>query len=465
MSHSALSRTTTGAPLAVALLGLQSVELMERASAYEASCAHEAGAPTALVRTVMLCGLVAVSSYSRMRGRIADELGSVMSGAGWEVDVAVRLTTDGGVAGAFRLPVAEDFAATAEFRLGQFETGETQLEVFTGVSYNPSYRLQAALGQPIHCDLVTVVQGSKGRLGGWSAQPIAVGDLSEVLEVVQRCVSPVLKRAPANARAHADVDRLLQAVRRRGGLAETWAVPLILAGSGRIDEARRALAGYLRSTSLSLYGEFARNLAVWMDSGSDLPDWPTGPTPEQSTQKVTLPPWKLAAAVPAVAKLLTLIKESVEQKDRSTPSWLRPPGQARYPVGPLAAHVPVEVLPGMPAILERVVVALSRTRKDGTPASQRDDPPVWGAAWLSWDPELEDAPPSVLVNIGEFTVGRLGPESAAPFGRALESSSRLDLLPYTGYILGRQANPSGYRLLLHSTWRPEPGSGGHALPW
>ena len=100
-------------------------------------------------------------------------------------------------------------------------------------------------------------------------------------------VGAVVEHAVGYAEAHADLDRLLEEVAAESE-DDFEVVPVLLAASGRHDEARRALADYEASGEADVrsmqYRRFRYQLTRWLEAGGVLPEAPTGPLDDPSAR-------------------------------------------------------------------------------------------------------------------------------------------------------------------------------------
>lgn len=207
---------------------------------------------------------------------------------GWEVGPQDPATGDSIFLGNFQRPVAPDFVATVQFILesgpmlygaelrptrGVVDVRRVWASVGgeLGVRHLPTERLLTVLHveceADVSLDLAEIFEDRGDELPTFSDEATADA-ASGVL------VDAVTVHALPSARAHADVDRMLEFVRGGGQTtrSETWEymfVPTLLAASGRRAEARAALAEYQErvppgSDEEMEYSGFRDRLSGWL---------------------------------------------------------------------------------------------------------------------------------------------------------------------------------------------------------
>jgi len=221
----------------------------------------------------------------RLHGLLRDELRARLRPAGWVEDPAYDTEPGSGDVGAFRYPLRDEFAATAQFR--RTLSPRSQIDWFlevsgeVGVSYLPAYRLWPVVGEYERAELEIDVGTLLGR--SYRDGVAAMRGPDDVPAAADALAGPVLGAAVPWAERHASVDAILEETRAHPPSLhwELQLVPVMLAASGRHREARAALAGYL-----ALGGEevdtrqirgFSYQLRRWLDEGGVLPDPPDRP--------------------------------------------------------------------------------------------------------------------------------------------------------------------------------------------
>ena len=180
-------------------------------------------------------------------------LGPLMSANGWHADPTANRGVGDGVVGRFRHPLNEDFAATAWFSwLGDFPP--LKVDSFIGVSYERSYRVWPYLlgGYP-HSEYQV-----RPRDLMLAPALVEFWEPGEVDEAASQLVQPVLDRALAWAEPFASAEALLAALRSwNDAVVEMMDIPVVLAASGKIGEAREALV-----TAMAAHREQVRELGM-----------------------------------------------------------------------------------------------------------------------------------------------------------------------------------------------------------
>jgi hypothetical protein len=173
-----------------------------------------------------------------------------------------------GVVGHFRRPLDEDFAVTAWFAwLGDHPP--LQVDTTIGVSYERSYRVWPYL---LHGYPSSELRVGVEDLGG-DRRYVVLWEPDDVDRAVDELVAPVLQRAVAWAQPFASVEALLAALRTSNDPgAHLMALPVVLAASGRVDDARHALGSALATHSEEaqalLMDDFAARFTAWLATGA-----------------------------------------------------------------------------------------------------------------------------------------------------------------------------------------------------
>src|ERR1035437_5330651 len=139
---------------------------------------------------------------------LKEGLAARMRAGRWSIDAAEDTGLDDGVVGAFRYPIADEFAATAWFAwLGDFPPLKIVSSV--GVSYERSHRLWPLLvgRNPSECRV-----GVEDVLGVPEYE-VELWEIGEVDDAVGRLVAPVLEHLVSWAEPFASVDALLEVLR------------------------------------------------------------------------------------------------------------------------------------------------------------------------------------------------------------------------------------------------------------
>ena len=227
---------------------------------------------------------------SELHGLLRDELTRRLIAAEWVVDLAEDTEPGAAMIGAFRRQVSDDFWATAQFWLQNWNGAEEALHVSgdVGVSYFPAYCLWPVLVEgertELNVDLGELLdppdESSDAMI---DPMIIELAYDERVPEAATALIEPVLDLGLAWVQRHASVETLLDAY-RSGALrfdGEIEAIATLLAASGRHDEARNALAEYSASEREEAHTrEFRRfvfQLNRWLDAGGVIPEAPTEP--------------------------------------------------------------------------------------------------------------------------------------------------------------------------------------------
>jgi hypothetical protein len=204
-----------------------------------------------------------------LHNALESRLDALMTASGWHVDPTANLGIEDGVVGLFRHPLNEDFAVTAWFAWLGGEFPPLKVVTTVGVSYQLSYRVWPYLlrGYP----------HSEFRIGAQDlvkASPfVELWELDEVDRAVSQLVQPVLDRAIAWAEPFASTEALLAALRTvDDAVVKVMNIPVVLAASGRIEEARQALvtamAAHREQARELLMDDFKLRFDMWVDAGA-----------------------------------------------------------------------------------------------------------------------------------------------------------------------------------------------------
>ncbi|MHB1445028.1 MAG: hypothetical protein ACYCTI_04580 [Acidimicrobiales bacterium] len=225
----------------------------------------------------------------RIKESFRAALSSAMSSAGWDIDPTHDASGASFWLGAFRRPIGHDFSVTAQFIQCAPEGEGLAVFVHIGVSYEPAYRLWPLLLERERDELSTSLEELAG-----SSERIEIAKPGQVGSAVASLVQVASELGPAWATRYADLDALLEAIRSSDDADGAEVVPVVLAASGRLEEARRALADYEAGgdpgTAEREYQRLAYQLRRWMDSGAALPEAPTarvGPSPRAASEGVS----------------------------------------------------------------------------------------------------------------------------------------------------------------------------------
>lgn len=205
--------------------------------------------------------------FQALNNALESALRARMTGAGWYADP----TGTGDGAGRFRRPLSGEFAVTAWFAWMGGEFPPAAVDSIVGVSYERAYRVWPYLlsGYP-HSELQMEAQ----HLTGKDTRYVELAELEDVDRAVADLVQPVLDAAAAWAQPFASADALLGELRTWTGnpVTEVMDIPVILAASGRVEEARRALATAMaahRDQARDLLADdFKRKFETWLAAGA-----------------------------------------------------------------------------------------------------------------------------------------------------------------------------------------------------
>lgn len=200
---------------------------------------------------------------------LSDGLLAAMREQGWEPDPATDVGVTAGVVGSFRCRINDDFAATALFAWFGDDYPPLRVDTVIGVSYERSYRAwPLLLDHPPHSEVRTGLPEVSG-----SGSPVELRELDEVVSAVRQLVSRVVEFALPWALPMASVDAVLEALRDDDDeITELADVPVVLAASGRVDEARRALEQALQRHSSEAddryWKRFVSRFETWIADGA-----------------------------------------------------------------------------------------------------------------------------------------------------------------------------------------------------
>lgn len=219
-------------------------------------------------------------SIAELHSSLRQELTRQLSADGWVVDPAADTEPGSITIGSFRRALTGDFSATAQF----FSTGGPPhratlgLVGIVGLSHAGSYRLWPVLldseSNELEIDLDDLLRPPRRLV-------VEISDISDASRAVEELVLPVREHVLEWARQYATVDALIEAYHADSELfvREVQVVPVLLAAIGRHDEARSALADYLKTKRPEVrsheYKRLAYQLTRWLDAGAVLPDAPT----------------------------------------------------------------------------------------------------------------------------------------------------------------------------------------------
>jgi hypothetical protein len=240
-------------------------------------------------------GSHAASLQALLRSRLI----AVMTDRGWKLDLVAESTMGTALIGAFRQQLDEEFSATASFefdfafefdsrsREGRLAAAPIGVISEFGVSYDRSYRLwPLATGYPAASDLAL----DESEVFGHGKTLDVTMPLDKGVDAIADKLEAGAEKALGVAGRYTSVDTILARFRASDQeMDQVYAVPLLLAAAGRLEEARAAIHQYrsrrISSTHDSEYRAFVTRLSTWMDSGDPLPD------PPESFTKVHAGEW------------------------------------------------------------------------------------------------------------------------------------------------------------------------------
>lgn len=222
-----------------------------------------------------------------MHRLLRDELSRRFVAAGWAIDPAQYTEPGQPRVATFRRQFADDFFASADYlsdELGSLQDSELAVRGFMGVSYEPAYRLWPLLCDIEQSDYEIHVSDFLGHSDMWD---VRISGASGVPRAAETLATPILEHGVEWASQYTSVEALLEAIRSDPDwvYSESKVIPVILAGTGRLEEARSALETYVISDREEVhtkdYKNFAYRLNRWLDAGGVLPDRPTEPLGER----------------------------------------------------------------------------------------------------------------------------------------------------------------------------------------
>jgi hypothetical protein len=462
---------------------------------------------------------------SELLGLLRDELTRRLGAAGWAVDVAEDTEPGGVMVGVFRRQVTEDFWATIHYLLANWNGAEEVLQICgdVGVSYFPAYCLWPLLvaGErtEMNVDLGELLDPPDAwTIANTMVDPmiVEVQSPADVPEAAEALVEPVLELGVAWAEQHASVDGLLDEYRagafRFKGQIES--VPMLLAASGRYDEARRELADYLaldrKEVRTREYKRFAYQLNRWLDAGGVVPDPPTEPVMESRDFDFQRPSREESKRESqAKREAMGVVRSQAKGKDRAELREMLKAEFARRGVSerPSALELQLDMIQASDTALGRTLASATALKKlfnigvgvyktfhddeeptptpdwlappgrasyparssirdwsgvDLEPTAERmldaifvSLPPMWKDlarldAWLDWAPEPEGAQSQLAVHIGNEHVGFVEREQTERFRADMEAAAKRDELPFVEALLHRRNQPPRYVLELQA---------------
>jgi hypothetical protein len=204
---------------------------------------------------------------------LKDQLGAAMVASDWRSDPEADTGFEDGVVGSFRYRVSDDFTATTWFAwLGEYPP--LQVDTVIGLTYEPLYRLWPALLGRSYSELRVGLD----EVTAEPAYPVELWEPNQVPLAVDQLVGPVLEHVVAWATPLASLDARLGSLQEIPDSPDESValagIPVVLAASGRIDEARQALASALAqhpSDATTRYWQsFVEKFTEWIESGAVL---------------------------------------------------------------------------------------------------------------------------------------------------------------------------------------------------
>lgn len=419
---------------------------------------------------------VPVGFAQEFRARLAAEV----SGTGWAMS-----PFDGPDRVTLTRPLGDGFEAVVQMvGCGGRRRGTgSSARVYVGTAYGPATALMPRLTLPPEPLLVATHEAGPDTPDADDPEDTSAGhgtvspeEQDEVCTLVREAA---LEQAPGAAAEVADLDALEDALRDEDRVAPARAItrlPVLLAATGRVDEARAAVEDYLlRGPDEVLsrsYRRFAHQLGVWAEAGAPPPPpleaWPAhlfhppaAPRPDPAQIRragaphdaaATPPPglWGLLGLARTAAAATVGLVAGLGRVLDERPDWLEPPDHALFPVpADEDTPVPVTIDPDSADWLGHVA-AVRTTR---TPLLTHCD------AWLEPRPrrrrsggprDADDpsGPGEVVVHLGSHAVGRLSGPAAALYAPALRAAARYGELPQVGAHLLWSPDPAARRLSL-----------------
>jgi hypothetical protein len=451
---------------------------------------------------------------SELHKPLREKLARRFSDAGWVADVAFDFGPDSLSDGAFRRQIAHDFWVMANF-MGWWDAKAGSLRVMgvVGVSYFPAYCLWPRLIGRERAEVtigVAELAGSPNVLGA-----VELNGPEDVPRAAEQLVATVLEQGMEWARQYASVDALIEYWTEASDFeGEIQAVPVLLAGSGRVDDARSELSTYLASgreeIATPAYRRFCHKFNRWLDAGAVIPEPPTGPVGPRMPRRETPTREEMATKTRVRRDARDAVRRMSGGKNRDQ---LREMLKSEFDrrgakEGPIAIEMMLDTMGVSDSLFGRARLTASglKVARDYTTGLYkffRDleswkspewlEPPerasydmrgdqrnlvgvdldpaaeVWlnqvvdGAptitsdiasvsAWLAWDPEPQVAASRLAVHIGAERVGALVQADVAQFQSAMDSAAHSDELPFTHASLWRRKSPPKFVLEI---WAPK----------
>jgi hypothetical protein len=397
--------------------------------------------------------------------RLQEAVAIRLSLAGWILLEEDELFGSPGVS-TFAVSLRDDFAATFVVvgDVLEDESGAVALSPvgLMGLDYEPARRITTALT-------------GFARSGVVLKQPslvLALPDAGDVADVADSLVRFAAEQAPRLA-GLANVDTLIEMLRQRSAAPsiEPMAIlngdkPMVpppaypeipdpvpelvaalLAGAGRYDEARRALAECKQLDPRDGDREnarFVRQLTRWVEHAGKLalprtpaqwpPDWPSGELDSEVSSTLSQ---FVAENMPEIPLRTFSDQPSEPAEDDPDPAWMKTPERAAYPVQ----------LSGR----ERVAVQLDPAAITWLDSAMSASGPVMARmrpveVWFGSDHEQASSVSRLSVHIGSERVGELDAKTTERFRPVLEAAAERDEDPWTDAHLTRIPGPTPYLL-------------------
>ncbi|MEA2212305.1 MAG: hypothetical protein QOF83_2253 [Solirubrobacteraceae bacterium] len=214
--------------------------------------------------------------------RFIEQTAGAMSSLGWMVEPGPPADPGSMFLGTFRRAIAEHFAATVEFTLESSLTGgfigmrrleRPRLTIGgeIGVRHIPTEQLIRQLKLSSEVDITLDLADVFAETG--QQLPVVRDDVSAD-RASATLVAAAAPHAVAFAHAHSNVEAMLSFIlagaANRDEMFECEFVPALLAGSGRLHEARQAVARYRQrpkrdADEKAMYDRFTDQLLHWLD--------------------------------------------------------------------------------------------------------------------------------------------------------------------------------------------------------
>jgi hypothetical protein len=441
---------------------------------------------------------------------LREALGARLAPTGWMPDDGQATGPDSSCVGAFRLHIADCFAATASFSRAQSMSDRPPLWVTgarVGVSYEPLQRLWPLLVDRVPaCELET---GVEELLVPPREVEIQVLRSADVAAAADELSGPVLEHAVSYAQRYASVDALIAAHTEDDDEdedgEEVWGVsrvvPALLAAARRFDEARDALARYV--THGRDDERFVRQLTRWLDADGRLALPPPSLPPELPRRKTlgeiradrrvrreAVGAARAVASGQSPAAFRAALEAELERRELTeSPLWIEHQlDQMQASPGDRA----VQAAKALKA-LGGWSIGLAKMLRDGTPPERSDwlEPPMRAAfpmptrrgtwievdvdaaatdwldrvhaaaptrigdsatidAWLAWDSAGPATDHRLAVHIGERRVGHLAAPAATAYQQVMDAAQLRDELPWLRARLTRRPSPNRYLLEIRA---------------